>query len=214
MTRHCGAQLIFKGMIELTEHYYSEHPHVKSNPHSLSATLRQHNFVFTTDAGVFSKNAIDFGSALLIETFYEPQISGAFLDMGCGYGPIGIALARDFPDRDVVMVDINERAVALAAKNAQENQVNPVVLQSSLFEKVTGDFAAIVTNPPIRAGKQVVHQIFRDAHCFLKHGGELWTVIQKKQGAPSALKMLQSLFDRVDVAAKKKGYYILCARKD
>ncbi|MET1250410.1 class I SAM-dependent methyltransferase [Sporolactobacillus sp. STCC-11] len=198
----------------MTEHYYSEHPHVESHPHSLRAVLRQHDFLFTTDAGVFSKNAIDFGSALLIETFREPEISGGFLDMGCGYGPIGIALSKSFPERAVTMVDINERAVALAKKNALENQVEPVVLQSSLFEQVSGSYAAIVTNPPIRAGKQVVHQIFRDAHHYLKEKGELWIVIQKKQGAPSALKMLQSLYGRVDIAAKKKGYSIFCARKD
>ncbi|SFG81316.1 16S rRNA (guanine1207-N2)-methyltransferase [Sporolactobacillus nakayamae] len=187
---------------------------MESHPYSLRAVLRQHDFLFTTDAGVFSKNAIDFGSALLIETFREPAISGGFLDMGCGYGPIGIALSKSFPQRAVTMVDINERAVALAKKNALENQVEPVVLQSSLFEQVSGSYAVIVTNPPIRAGKQVVHQIFRDAHHYLKEKGELWTVIQKKQGAPSALKMLQSLYGRVDIAAKKKGYSIFCARKD
>lgn len=111
------------------------------------------------------------------------------------------------------MVDINERAVALTEKNVKDNQVEAVVFQSSLFERVSGEFAAIVTNPPIRAGKRVVQQIFTEAHQFLKSQGELWIVIQKKQGAPSALKMLQTLYDRVDVVAKKKGYYILCAKK-
>ncbi|MCQ2010633.1 class I SAM-dependent methyltransferase [Sporolactobacillus sp. STSJ-5] len=197
----------------MAEHYYSEHPHAESKPHALNATLRQHDLIFTTDAGVFSKNAIDFGSSLLIESFREPAVLGDFLDMGCGYGPIGIALAKAFSKRKVTMVDINERAVALAKKNAAENQVAPVVLQGSLFEHVSGEFAAILTNPPIRAGKQVVHQIFKDAHRFLKENGELWTVIQKKQGAPSALKMLQTLYKRVDVVAKKKGYFIFCARK-
>ncbi|MCO7127460.1 class I SAM-dependent methyltransferase [Sporolactobacillus shoreicorticis] len=197
----------------MAEHYYSEHPHAESKPRTLNATLRRHDLVFTTDTGVFSKNAIDFGSTLLIESFREPAVSGDFLDMGCGYGPIGIALAKSFSGRKVTMVDINERAVALTKRNAVENQVAPVVLQSPLFERVSGEFAAILTNPPIRAGKQVVHQIFKDAHRFLKENGELWTVIQKKQGAPSAMKMLQTLYDRVDVVTKKKGYCIFCARK-
>ncbi|MCL1632380.1 class I SAM-dependent methyltransferase [Sporolactobacillus sp. CPB3-1] len=197
----------------MTEHYYSEHPHAGSSPHMLHVTLRQHAFSFTTDAGVFSKHAIDFGTALLIENFCEPNTAGGFMDMGCGYGPIGIALSKLFPDRNIMMVDINERAVALAEKNARENEVAVRVLQSSLFDRVSGEFAAIVTNPPIRAGKQTVHQIFRDAHRFLKENGELWTVIQKKQGAPSALKMLQALYDRVEVVARKKGYYVFCAKK-
>ncbi|EST10621.1 class I SAM-dependent methyltransferase [Sporolactobacillus laevolacticus] len=197
----------------MNEHYYSEHPHVESNPHFLKTTLRSLDLIFTTDAGVFSKNAIDFGSKLLIETFREPAVPGDLLDMGCGYGPIGITLAKSFPTRRVTMVDINERAVALTEKNVKDNQVEAVVFQSSLFERVSGDFAAIVTNPPIRAGKRVVQQIFTEAHQFLKSQGELWIVIQKKQGAPSALKMLQTLYGRVDVVAKKKGYYILCAKK-
>ncbi|MCO7176825.1 class I SAM-dependent methyltransferase [Sporolactobacillus kofuensis] len=198
----------------MNEHYYSEHPHVESDPQLLKATLRNFDLTFTTDAGVFSKRAIDFGSKLLIETVREPSISGDLLDMGCGYGPIGITLAKAFPERKVTMVDINERAVALAKKNAVENQVKPTVLQSSLFDQVSGDYAAIITNPPIRAGKHVVHQIFTDAYRFLKAQGELWVVIQKKQGAPSALKMLQTLYGHVDIAAKKKGYFIFCARKD
>lgn len=197
----------------MNEHYYSEHPRVESNPHFLKTTLRSLDLIFTTDAGVFSKNAIDFGSKLLIETFREPAVPGDLLDMGCGYGPIGITLAKSFPTRRVTMVDINERAVALTEKNVKDNQVEAVVFQSSLFERVSGEFAAIVTNPPIRAGKRVVQQIFTEAHQFLKSQGELWIVIQKKQGAPSALKMLQTLYDRVDVVAKKKGYYILCAKK-
>lgn len=168
-----------------------------------------------TDQGVFSKREVDFGSRLLIETFEEPAVEGGFLDVGCGYGPIGLAIAKSFPNRTVEMVDINERAIELAKRNQQLNHIdNVVIYESDLFESV-GDkmFAAILTNPPIRAGKKVVHSIFEQSASHLVPNGELWVVIQKKQGAPSTLEKLQSLFPEVEVVAKKKGYYIIKAKK-
>ncbi|MFD2627735.1 class I SAM-dependent methyltransferase [Oceanobacillus kapialis] len=197
----------------MSEHYFSQQPHSKRSPKTWNYTLRGKSYTFTSDGGVFSKDDIDFGSRLLIEQFVEPKIDGDFLDMGCGYGPIGIALADQFPDRDVYMADVNERAVELAEKNTKSNRLsNTTVFQSDLFSKVTKkDFAAILTNPPIRAGKKIVHQLFEDAQSALSKGGELWIVIQKKQGAPSAINKLETLFHEVEVVAKDKGYFILRA---
>lgn len=198
----------------MSEHYYSEHPHAASDRQRLTAELRGTAFSFVTDSGVFSKKGIDFGSRLLIESFHEPEIPGKILDMGCGYGPIGISLGKAFPHRQITMADINERAVALARENARINRVDAQVFQSNQFAKVDGTFAAIVTNPPIRAGKKIVSQILAESLQFLESGGELWVVIQKKQGAPSALTLLQEIFSRVDVISRKKGYHVFCARKD
>ncbi|RYL89909.1 class I SAM-dependent methyltransferase [Sporolactobacillus sp. THM7-4] len=198
----------------MSEHYYSQHPHAATQRRTVTTQLRNQTLSFITDSGVFSKSGIDFGSRLLIESFREPDIQGSFLDMGCGYGPIGITLSKSFPKRRVVMADINERAVALAEENVQTNQVTAEVYQSNLFEQISGTFAAIVSNPPIRAGKRIVHQIFADAFRFLEGHGELWTVIQKKQGAPSALKALEGIFGTVEIVAKKKGYFVFCAKKD
>jgi 16S rRNA (guanine1207-N2)-methyltransferase len=202
-------------VISLSEHYYSKKPSSSSNPQTWTFQLRGHLFTFTTDSGVFSKKEVDFGSRLLIESFKQPEIEGDFLDVGCGYGPIGLSIAKDFPERKVEMIDINERAIELANKNKAINQVdNVVIYQSDLFERV-GDkmFAAILTNPPIRAGKSVVYSIFEQSFAHLLPGGELWVVIQKKQGAPSALEKLQSLFPEAEVIEKKKGYYIIKAKK-
>jgi len=200
----------------MSEHYYSKQPSVESNPHSFSYTLKGKVFQFTSDSGVFSKNEVDFGSRLLIETFKLPTVSGDILDVGCGYGPIGISLASVDSSRRVDMIDVNERAIALAKKNAEANGVlNVDVFQSDIFENVVKDsYAAIVTNPPIRAGKQTVHNIFEGSFDRLIAGGELWVVIQKKQGAPSAIKKLEKLFSEVEVVEKKKGYYIIRAKKD
>jgi 16S rRNA (guanine1207-N2)-methyltransferase len=201
--------------MSLSEHYYSKKPSSSSNPQTWTFQLRGRLFTFTTDSGVFSKKEVDFGSRLLIESFKQPEIEGDFLDVGCGYGPIGLSIAKDFPERKVEMIDINERAIELANKNKAINQVdNVVIYQSDLFEHVGNKmFAAILTNPPIRAGKSVVYSIFEQSFSHLFPGGELWVVIQKKQGAPSAIEKLQSLFPEVEVIEKKKGYYIIKAKK-
>jgi 16S rRNA (guanine1207-N2)-methyltransferase len=201
--------------MSLSEHYYSSTPSSESNPHTRTFTLRGNELTFTTDSGVFSKRGVDFGTRLLIETFEAPKVDGDFLDVGCGYGPIGLAIAKAFPNRHVDMIDINKRAVELANENKHANHItNASIYESDLFAQV-GDkkFAAILTNPPIRAGKRVVHAIFEQSVAYLYPNGELWVVIQKKQGAPSALKKLQEIFPYVEVVTKKKGYYIIKSKK-
>ncbi|MBT2575742.1 class I SAM-dependent methyltransferase [Bacillus sp. ISL-51] len=200
----------------MSEHYYSEKPSVQSNKQTWSFTLRNKSYTFTSDSGVFSKKEVDFGSRVLIEAFQEPETDGDFLDVGCGYGPIGLSLAGEFTDRTVHMVDVNERAVELSNENAEKNEINNVrIYQSDLFSNIDSaqTFASIITNPPIRAGKKVVHAIFEKSAEHLRTSGELWIVIQKKQGGPSAIEKLKELFDEVSVVQKKKGYYIIKAKK-
>lgn len=199
----------------MSDHYYTERPEIPSKPKTWKFRLKGHEFTFTSDAGVFSKHEVDFGSRLLIEAFQPVDVKGDYCDVGCGYGPIGMALAKAEPDRHVIMVDINERALDLAKKNLDANGIaNTSVKKSNLLHDVNEEgFAAIITNPPIRAGKKIVHQIFEQAEEKLADGGELWVVIQKKQGAPSATEKLKELFRQVDVVEKKKGYYIIRAKK-
>lgn len=199
----------------MKNHYYSETPGTESKRETWEFELKGGKFKFTTDSGVFSKKEVDFGSRVLIDSFIAPEVPGDYIDVGCGYGPIGLSLAKAEPGRTVQMIDINERAVELAKRNAEQNKIDNVkVKKSYLFAEVEDDdFAAVITNPPIRAGKAVVHQIFEDAHKKLRSGGELWVVIQKKQGAPSAMDKIEELFGQVETAAKKKGYYILRAIK-
>ncbi|RST71763.1 class I SAM-dependent methyltransferase [Siminovitchia acidinfaciens] len=199
----------------MTEHYYSRKPEVESDPIYWDTKLRSHPFRFKTDRGVFSKQEVDFGSRLLIDSFALPGAPGPLLDLGCGYGPIGLSLAKDFPDRVIHMADINERAVGLAKENAAANQVENVkIYESDAFQSVgEKDFAAILINPPIRAGKQVIFDMFEKACHHLVENGELWIVIQKKQGAPSAKTKLEEVFGEVETVTKKKGYYIIQAKK-
>lgn len=199
----------------MSEQYFSNQPQSKSNPKTWSNKLRGHSFQFTSDIGVFSKNEIDFGSRLLIESFQVPAVAGVLVDLGCGYGPIGLSLAKDLSDRAVVLSDVNERALELAKENAKRNNIDNVFFYlSDRFEQIPDQtYAAVLTNPPIRAGKKTVHQIFHDSYHALVSNGELWVVIQKKQGAPSAVKKMQELFRSTEIVNKDKGYMIIRAVK-
>ena len=132
------------------------------------------------------------------------------LDVGCGYGPIGLSLAKSYENRNIHMVDVNHRALELAKRNAKNNNIlNVSIYESYCYEGVKGKFAAILSNPPIRAGKKVVHGILEEAQHHLVDGGELWVVIQKKQGAPSAKKKMEEVYGNCEVISKDKGYFIL-----
>jgi 16S rRNA (guanine1207-N2)-methyltransferase len=199
----------------LSEHYYSRTQKVESEPKYWDFTLRNQLFRFKTDNGVFSKKEVDFGSRLLIEAFELPNVEGPVLDVGCGYGPIGLSIAKNYPERTVHMIDVNERAIELAKENAEQNSVKNIdVYESDTLKNVKElNFSAILTNPPIRAGKTTVHDIFEQSHAHLVSRGELWIVIQKKQGAPSAIEKLKQLFSTVETVDKSKGYFIIKAVK-
>jgi len=199
----------------MSEHYYSRTQNVDSNPMIWNYTLRNSNFRFKTDNGVFSKKEVDFGSRLLIETFDMPDVPGDVLDVGCGYGPIGLSVAKHWPERTVHMIDVNLRALGLAKDNGELNGIhNVAIYESDRLSAVTGrKFAAVLTNPPIRAGKEVVHDIYEQSYNSLLPDGELWVVIQKKQGAPSTIAKLSETFAVVETVAKKKGYFIIKAKK-
>ena len=199
----------------MTDHYYSSNPTIAHDEKEFRFHLRGQEFTFKSDAGVFSKERIDFGSVFLIEKM-QIGVHDQVLDMGCGYGPIGISAAHLAPKGNVLMVDVNERAVALAKQNVARNGIqNARVIVSDLFEKVDQQlrFDVILTNPPIRAGKKTVHQILEDAYRYLNPNGTLWVVIQKKQGAPSAFKRMEDLFGQVTKVAQDKGYWIIKGEK-
>ncbi|PEJ47411.1 MULTISPECIES: class I SAM-dependent methyltransferase [unclassified Bacillus (in: firmicutes)] len=199
----------------MADHYFTNQPNSKTDKKVFSFTLRGNDLRFQSDSGVFSRNEVDFGSRVLIDSFEFPEIEGNILDVGCGYGPIGLSIAKDDAGRMVEMIDVNLRAIELAKDNANVNKIENVkIYESSIYENVTGEYAAILTNPPIRAGKAVVHEILAGAHEKILPGGELWVVIQKKQGAPSALELLKGIFDEVEVVKKDKGYYIIKSKKD
>ncbi len=193
-------------------HYYSENEDgLKSDPKAYTYYFKNHKFTFKTDNGVFCKNYLDFGTFTLLNYFVPNDIDLPILDVGCGYGPISIIINKLY-NKEVIGVDINERAVNLANENLKLNDVQNVkIFKSDIYSNVDANqkFSQIVTNPPIRAGKSVVFSIYDGAYEHLAIGGELWVVIQKKQGAPSTKKHLEELFGNAEIVGKESGYYII-----
>lgn len=167
-------------------------------------------FTFFSDLGVFSKDKIDYGSRVLVESIIKNKEQvNSILDVGCGYGFIGIVLGKLFDGR-TDMVDVNARAVHLAEKNIKENRVDGNAFLSNGYENVKGTYDLIVTNPPIRAGKEVVLRILRDARIHMSKSSELWFVIRKDQGVKSIIKNLEDIY-KVTIMKKDKGFYVVLA---
>lgn len=190
------------------DHYFTNNPKLSGDEREFVVRVRGLEIRLTTEAGVFSKRGLDFGSRLLIESVQLPDSAYA-VDLGCGYGPISAVLGQAYPDSRWILLDVNARAVQLAERNTASLGGRRQLLVSDGFQacpEVSVD--AIVLNPPIRAGKAVVYRLFKEAREHLKPGGSLWIVMQKKQGAPSARKELERLFSSVEDVARSGGYHI------
>ena len=182
----------------MNDHYYTRVPQSESKPIPCDYTYRGIPLSFQTDAGVFSKGEVDTGTRLLLEALPE-EMAGEILDLGCGWGVIGISIARKWPETRVTMADVNTRALALSLENAKRNHADVTCGESAGMAALKGKtFDAVVTNPPIRAGKQVIYGMFADAAKSLNPGGALYLVIRKQQGAESCMKYLQTMFDSVE----------------
>ena len=192
--------------------YFAENPDAEHDIHELKVQLLGQKMTFLTDAGVFSKKMIDYGSQALLKCldFHKQE---SVLDVGCGYGTLGLTLVKA-KEVEATLVDINQRALDLARQNAERNQVLATIFQSNIYQNVEGRFHHIISNPPIRAGKQIVHEVIAGSHAHLLYGGDLTIVIQKKQGAPSAKAKMEEVFGNCEILKKDKGYYILRSRKE
>ena len=196
-------------------HYFTNDENVASKPRKVNYSFNGINFSFESDNGVFSKNELDKGSELLIETLLPLNLGESLLDLGCGIGVIGLTLAYFHPGLNVCLTDVNMRALGLCSANADALRLSQkvTVLQSDIYTKVEGKFDSIVSNPPIRAGKKVTYEIYKGALEHLNDNGSLYIVIRKQQGALSVKSYLEELYGNVTVLAREKGYYILKSTK-
>ena len=188
---------------------YFENVSLPSKMVKTECVILGQKFIFYTDNGVFSKDGLDFGSRLLLESIPLDEVGGKVLDLGCGYGVFGIILNK-LLNCDVDMVDVNLRALHLSNINIKENHCsdNIKAFQSDVYKSVKSKYSCIITNPPIRAGKKVVYDILMNARYYLEKNGVLFLVIRKEQGAKSLIVDLEKIYT-VKVVNKKKGFFII-----
>lgn len=194
------------------EHYFTNNENLKSELRDIKFSLNEINFIFKSDNGVFSKNKIDYASLFLVKTFLncKNREYEKILDAGCGYGFIGITLSKIL-NKHVDMIDINKRAVHLCEMNIKGNNAGATVWESNIYEKVDSKYDLIITNPPIRAGKEVLYSFLKDGLARLNKDGELWFVISKDQGAKSVKKELEKICT-CTIQDKSKGFYVFSTK--
>ena len=187
----------------MTEHYFSKKPKSNNN----ERLFYYNNIKFYTSSSVFSKSHLDKGTELLIK---ESKITenAKILDIGCGYGAIGIILSKLYPKANITMSDINERAINLAKKNSKINNVNPKIIQSNLFENINEKFDIILSNPPQHAGKKVCFEMIEKSKKHLNDKGTLQLVARHNKGGKELSKKMFSVFGNVKEIAKKSGYRV------
>ena len=199
----------------MNDQYYTAEPSSASRPVETNFAFRGRELRFTTDAGVFSKGELDQGTRILLDALPDLGGAGTLLDLGCGWGAIGVSLASAYAGLQVTMADVNRRAVGLAGANAAANGVADRcrAVESDGFAALQGErFDAVVTNPPIRAGKATIYQMFADAKEHLNSGGSLYLVIRKQQGAESCIKYLKTLYAQVEKLDRSAGFWVIGAK--
>ncbi|MBI2658884.1 class I SAM-dependent methyltransferase [Candidatus Woesearchaeota archaeon] len=195
------------------EHYYSEQQKSLPGIKKIKQKIKGKEFEFYTASGIFSKEKIDKGTLILAENMVIDK-NAKVLDIGCGIGILGIAVAKLF-NADAAMSDINKRAVMLAKKNCKLNNVKAEIHQDNLYEKIKNyDFDAILSNPPQTAGKNVCFKLIEESKKYLKNGGNLQLVARHNKGGKTLSNKMQEVFGNVKVLAKKSGYWVYMGVKE
>jgi len=188
--------------------YFENNKNLKSDINKIKAKIKDTDFVFYTDNGVFNKKGLDYGTRLLLENI-DLTNKKSFLDVGCGCGPIGIYISMQNKNYTVDMIDVNERAIHLCNMSKKENNLTNInVFKSDVYENITKKYDLIITNPPIHAGKKKVYEIIEKAKDYLNNNGNLWVVIRKDQGAKSLISDMEDIYN-VNIVCKDKGFFIL-----
>ena len=188
-------------------YYFDQKTDVKSEEKQIIVKISNQLYRFYTDNNVFSKKYLDFGTRTLLESIDINNIKGDVLDFGCGYGPIGIII-KSKSNCYVDMIDINNRALNLAKKNATLNNVSANIFESDIYGNISKNYDYIITNPPIRVGKEILYKILFGAKEYLKKDGHLIFVIHKDQGAKTLSKKLSDVY-KVNILNKNKGFYVI-----
>lgn len=194
--------------------YFENDKSVKSNRKLINFSFNDREYYVYTDNGVFSKGRFDYGTKVLLENININNLCGKVLDLGCGIGVVGIILGTINKDISIDMIDVNERALELAKENILSNKVKANVFISNVYDKVTSKYDCIITNPPIRAGKNVVRKFLLEAKDHLNDEGILYFVMRKDHGVKSMIKELEDIYN-VKIIDRDKGFYVIrCNKKN
>lgn len=193
------------------EHYFTNNGNLKSDVRKNNVVINNIDYYFYTDNGVFSKEGLDFGTELLLKTFdYSFPQEKKVLDIGCGCGPIGFYLSK--LGFTVDMSDINKRAIHLSKLALKEQSLSANIFESDGYENINNKYDYILSNPPIRVGKEKLYEIVMDAKNYLKENGEVWFVVRKDKGADSLVRDMKKVYNKIEIVNKKKGFYIIKAQ--
>lgn len=193
-------------------HYFTDNENLKSDIKMVDVSIHDISYYFYTDNGVFSKGELDFGTELLLKTFeYNYPQEKKLLDIGCGCGPIGIYASK--LGFDVDMTDINKRAIHLTQIALSEQNLKANVFESNAYENINKKYDYILSNPPIRVGKEKLYEIIMQAKNYLNNKGELWLVVRKDKGADSMVRDMKKNYSQVEIAERKKGFFIIKAER-
>lgn len=198
------------------EHYFIAKEHKESDYFTFTEIFNGKEFVFKSVDSVFSKDKIDEGTKVLLNTVIKTysKLSGDVLDFGCGLGTIGIVLKTFYPNINIDMLDVNSVAVRLSKENCKLNKVSQNnVFESNLYDVCDKKYDFIVTNPPIKVGKKILFGVIDGAREHLKDGGEIVLVIRKSHGEESMKKHMEEVFGGCEILKRDKGYYILRSKK-
>ena len=194
----------------MDSHYFVNDDNLGSKPALFDYAHGKHAYAFATDSGVFSKSGMDANSELLLQSIREPR--GSLLDLGCGYGCVGIVLAKEY-GLTLTMADVNMRAVRLAEINARRNGLAAEAVVSDGYAKIHGEFETITLNPPIKAGKKTVYALYEGAVLHMRRGGKFYVVISKRHGAESTRRKLAEVFGNCETICKRSGSFVYCCER-
>lgn len=199
-------------------HYFEFDENIESKMTTMNITINNISLAISTDRGVFSYRELDYGTKVLIESLLDDKDFSNVtdvIDLGSGYGPIGLFIKTKYPNSNLTLVDVNERAIELTNHNFKENNLDANILLSDFYENINKDmtFDLVISNPPIRIGKEKLFNMYLETSNRLEDDGEFWLVVRKKQGALSHVKYLETIFSEVKIIKRSKGYFVISAIK-